>query len=185
MNKKKKKSINTLDVKYEELDQYDGGWNEDILLNKKIDYAFYIWKFLIDFSDLEHEIDIALAEQISNRGHDLWYLITKDVEIFDKTNLLYNLLFQYLSCFKKNKKIKKLDDLIKRFQNLIVFRNKIAHWKWNTLDKDGFIRVDVRTSKESGFIVFRKFKITLPILRKSIKEIEKLTEELSNFLFSL
>ncbi len=185
MNKKKKKIISPLEIKYEKLDQYDSNWNEELLLKKKTDYAFYIWTFLIDFSYLEHEIDIALAELINEKNHNFWYVITKDLETFDKISLFYNSVFPYISFTENKKKIEMLDSLIKKLQDITIFRNKIAHWKWNTLDKDGYIRVDAKTSKENGLIVFRKYKITLPILRKSIKDMQKLTEEVSNFLFSL
>lgn len=171
--------------KYEKLDQYDNNPEEEISLKRRIDYAFYIWEFLINFSSLEHEIDIALADRISHGSHELWYHVTKILEVSDKINLLHDLMFQYLCYCDSKEKIWLLDKLIERLKSVTVLRNKVAHWKWNTLDCNGYLRVDVKVSKEDGWIIFRKFKITLPILRKGIKEIEKLIEEIPNFLSSL
>lgn len=126
---------------------------------------------------------MGLANQIHSRTHELWYLIIKDLEVSNKIDLLYNLLFQYFSACNEKKNIEILENLFKRLQGVVRLRNKIVHGKWNTLDNEGYIRVDVKFNKGNEWLVtFRKMKINLVILKKGLKELEKITEELSDLL---
>ena len=74
---KKKSEIET---KYEELEQYDSRWDDEIMEKKEKRYASHIGSFLIWFSNLEHSLDIELANLISERSHDDGYIIIKDLE---------------------------------------------------------------------------------------------------------
>lgn len=173
----------TINVKYEELEQYDGCLDDEVMEKKEEKYSSCIGSFLIWFSNLEHILDIQIANLINERSHDDGYIIIKDLEMFEKIELYYNLAFPRVNFSDKRKdtKIKKLGTIRKQLEDLSILRNKIAHAKWNTLDRDGFVRVDTRTSKENGLIKFRKFKITPTIMRQGIKDIENLSEKLSTF----
>jgi hypothetical protein len=178
-NKKQK----VLEVKYEELEQYDSRWDDEVIAKKEEQYASCIGSFLIWFSNLEHSLDIELANLILECSHDKGYLIIKDLEMFEKIELFYNLAFPQVNLAEKKKvlKLKQLNTIRKQLEDIIVLRNKIAHAKWNTLDEDGFVRVDTKTNKENGFIKFRKFKITPTIMRQGMRDIENLAEKLSTF----
>jgi hypothetical protein len=172
-----------IEIKYEELEQYDSRWDQELMVKKEEQYAFYIGTFLIWFSNLEHSLDIEVANLINDSFHDLGYIITKDLEMFQKIELFYNLAFPRVNLAdkRKNQKIKQLTSIRKQLEDLAILRNRIAHAKWNTLDKDGYIRVDTKTNKENGMIKFRKFKITPTIMRCGMREIEILAEKLSTF----
>lgn len=172
-----------LEVKYEELEQYDSCWDEEVIAKKEERYASCIGSFLIWFSNLEHSLDIELANLILECSHDKGYLIIKDLEMSEKIELFYNLAFPQVNLAEKRKllKLKQLNTIKKQLEYITVLRNKIAHAKWNTLDDDGFVRVDTKTNKENGFIKFRKFKITPSIMKQSMREIENLVEKLSIF----
>ena len=177
---KKKSEIET---KYEELEQYDSRWDDEIMEKKEKRYASHIGSFLIWFSNLEHSLDIELANLISERSHDDGYIIIKDLEMFEKIELYYNLAFPRVNFSEKRKvlKLKQLGTIRKKLEKLTILRNKIAHAKWNTLDKDGFVRVDTKTNKENGFIKFKKSKITPVIMRQGMRDIENLAEKISTF----
>jgi hypothetical protein len=177
----KRTKQNLTGVKYEELEQYDSCWKNEVIIKKEKKYASCIGSFLIWFSHLEQSLDIELANLINNRSHEQGYIIIKDLEMFKKIELFYNLIFPVInfSETKKVKKIKELDLVRKQLENLTILRNKVAHAKWNTLENDGYVRVDTKTNKDSGLIKFRKFNITPAIMRKGINDIEVLSERLS------
>jgi hypothetical protein len=133
---------------------------------------------------LEHTLDVEIANLISDRSHDDGYTIIKDLELFAKIELFYNLAFPRVSYAYKRKqqKTNNLNSIRKKIENITVLRNKIAHAKWYTLDKEGYVRVDMKTSKEDGVIKFRKFKMTPALIRKGIRDIEALDEKLSLFV---
>jgi len=180
----KKNNSKKIEAKYEELEQYDSCWNDDVMTKKEEKYAYYIGTFLIRFSSLEHSLDIEVANLINANFHDLGYILTKDVSMFGKIELFYNLAFQQVNLTekRKNQKIKQLTAIRKILENLATLRNKIAHAKWNTLDKDGYVRIDTKISKENGFIKFKKTKINLTIMGRGMKEIEILKEKLPTFV---
>ncbi len=173
----------SIEVKYDDLEQYDTCWNDEVIFKKQEKYAFCIGMFLIAFSHLEHSLEIALANLINDRSHDEGYIIIKDLEMFEKIELYYNLAFPRVDSLPKRRvlKLKRLDIMRKKIEKISILRNKIAHAKWNTLDKDGFVRVDTKTNKENGFIKFKKFKITPVLINTGIRDIEILSEQISNF----
>lgn len=181
----RKISLEPPESKYEALDQYDYNLSEDDVMTKKEGkYASYIGSYLIWFSNLEHCLDIELANFINERAHDEGYIVIKDLEMFEKIELFYNLAFPraFHAEKRQTEKLKELTSIKKRLENATLLRNKIAHAKWNTLDKEGYVRVDTKTNKENGFIKFRKFKITLQVMRGGIREVKVLEEVLSNFI---
>jgi hypothetical protein len=179
-----KKAQKPIEVKYEGLEQYDTSGSEDFMSEKEEDYSQHIGLFLMRFSTLEHTLDVEIANLISDRSHDDGYTIIKDLELFAKIELFYNLAFPRVSYAYKRKqqKTNNLNSIRKKIENITVLRNKIAHAKWYTLDKEGYVRVDMKTSKEDGVIKFRKFKMTPALIRKGIRDIEALDEKLSLFV---
>ncbi|MFA6027242.1 MAG: hypothetical protein WC727_12470 [Ignavibacteriaceae bacterium] len=183
--KRKQNKQNVIEVKYEELEQYDTEWDDKIMEEKESLYAHHIGAFLIWFSKLENRLDIELSNLINDRSHDEGYIILKDLDMSGKIELFYNLAFPRAYLTKKSKsrrnKLFRLSSIRKKLEDLSTLRNKIAHAKWNTLDKDGYVRVDTKTKKEDGFIKFRKLKITPALMRKSMEEIPTLIEKLVMF----
>lgn len=172
-----------LEVKYEELEQYDNFWNDELIQKKENKYAFVIGAFLISFSALEHDLNVGIAEVINERSHDDGYLITQDLEMGQKIELFHNLYFPRVYYSDKNK-VKKMKELVlikNSLEEVNRLRNKVAHAQWHTLDKGGYVRVDTKTSKENGLIKFRMFKITPMIMRKGIKNCEVLSERIFEF----
>lgn len=181
--KKANTGINVLEVKFEDLEQHDYAWDSDLMEIKEKQYAECIGRFLIWFSNLEHVLDIEIANLISSHSHDEGYVVTKELEMRQKIEIFYNLALPRVlySEKRRDKKIERLNFIKKQLENLSELRNKVAHAKWNTLDKDKFIRVDTKTNKVNGFIKFRKFKITPAIIRRGTRDVESLTDKLFGF----
>ncbi|MBP9715507.1 MAG: hypothetical protein KBD52_03410 [Candidatus Pacebacteria bacterium] len=171
-----------LEVKYENLDQYDEGVDEEMEAKRKI-YEPLIGRYLMLFSVLEHILDIEIANLINERGYDQGYIVIKDLEVGEKIELLYNLSFPLVfhSPKRANQKMKQLNLFKTKLESVSILRNKIAHAKWYTLDKEGYIRIDTKTNKENGLIKFRKFRITPSLIQAGIKEINFLVEKLVDY----
>lgn len=168
-----RKPIFPLDVKYEELDQYDY-FDSALILKKQLRYGECIGLLLIAFSHLEHALDTALADLVSQRSHEMGFLIIKDLEFSQKIELFHALALPNVFYISKRKSVrtKQLADIRKNLENLSTFRNKVAHANWTTLDKDGFVRTDTKTDKIKGSIKFRKFKITPIIIMRCARDDE-------------
>lgn len=171
-------SKNVFKIKYEELEQFDF-YEEDLIEKNKDKYANSIGLFLIEFSQLEHNIDIEIADLVIDDDQTLGYTIIKNLSISSKIELFYDLSLQKASIMDGD--ITKLKEIFEKLEEIIELRNKIAHGKWHTLDKDGFIRVGTERKKDDGFIKFKKTKITPEIIEEGIQKMEKITEEIDEF----
>lgn len=167
-----------LETKYEELDQFDY-YDDDLVEESKNKYANIIGLFLIEFGQFEHNIDIEIADLITDDDQTQGYTIIKNLSIFSKIELFYNLSLQKTSSMDGN--TTKLKEIFEKLEEIIELRNKIAHGKWHTLDKDGFIRVGTERKKDDGFIKFKKTKITPEIIEKGIQEMGEIIEEIDKF----
>ena len=174
-NKIAKDEIN---ISYEQLGQYDDDFFGDLMDNKEKEYAQSIGSFLMWFGTLEHILDIAIADQVRDGWHEMGYLIIKDMKIIDKINFFYNILcinIRYCENGKKKKKI--MSQLLSIKKKLIVLntlRNKIAHAKWYSLDKEGYVRTNIRRRKSDGSIVFQKHKITPLMMKRGVTDIKSI-----------
>jgi hypothetical protein len=181
-NKKIVKPV--LETKFEKMDQYDY-FDDDLMCKKEDKYAPFIGIFLIRFSNLEYALDSGIAELISERSDD-GYAIIKKLAFSAKIELFYDLAFpRVYYTNKKTQKMIRLKAIIKKLETTVTLRNKIAHAKWYTLDKDGYVRVDIKTDKDDGLIIFKKFKITPSIIRIGINDVNKLAYKIDDFIDNL
>lgn len=176
-------SKKSIEIRYEDLDQYDW-FDEEVMDQKEEQYAPLIGSFLMWFSNLEYCLDIAIANLVSDRHHERGYVVIKNLSIRDKIDLFKSLLHPMVFYTDKRKKLKKkqLDSIVTKLRNLSELRNKIAHAKWYSLDKDGYVRCDVKTDKDNGLIKFKKYKITPAIMRSNMRVMEKLCEQIDDFV---
>ncbi|HNW96410.1 MAG TPA: hypothetical protein PLQ44_01720 [Candidatus Paceibacterota bacterium] len=182
---KKKLQLKSIEEKYKELEQYDNSWGDELMAKKEEKYAQYIGTFLIRFSNLEHNLDIEIAELIGgDYSHDEGYIIIKDLKMCAKIELFYNLSFLMVNSVSEKRKkqnLKQLSLIRERMEYLSTIRNKIVHAKWDTLDENGFIRVGTKTNKENGLIKFRMLKITPMLMKQAMREIDILIEKIDTF----
>lgn len=184
--RKPKNARKKLEIKFEELDQYDG-WSDEILERWEGQYAYHIGKVFISFSALEHGLEVQLANLINERAHEEGFLVAKDLEMHHKIELFYNLCFQLIYYKFENSKqrpklLTRLAAIRKQLEDSSEFRNKVAHAKWTTLDEEGFVRVDTKTDKDNGRIRFRKFKMSASILHNAARRMIGQATALDDFM---
>jgi len=164
---------------YEELDQYD--FTDGEHLEKVADkYASPIGLFLINFSVLEQELNLAIADFISDRAHEMGYVVIEKLTTSNKIDLFYK-MYVRLESFKNKKNKEVLNKISEQLESLNTFRNNIVHANWQSLEKSGFVRTKIVVDNQEGFVKFRKVRITPKIIKQKMGEIEKLTDLIDNY----
>ena len=164
---------------YEELDQYD--YTDGEYLEKIVDrYAAPIGLFLVNFSILEQELNLAVADFISGRAHEMGFVVIEKLTTANKIDLFYK-MYVRLESFKDKKNKEVLNKIREQMESLNTFRNNIVHANWQSLTKDGFVRTKIVVDNQEGYVKFRKVQITPKIIRQKIREIEKLTDLIDNY----
>lgn len=154
----------------EKLEQYDYAWdNDETIFKKEPEYSKAIGELFIAFANLESVLNILIAEGISNRSHDLGYLIIKNLTYNNKVKLAKDLYSPMISSISSKKTRDRRENEFKRIYMKLLdmgtFRNKIAHANWMTLDKRNYVRTHIGQD-DFGFITFIKIKITPEMMLK-------------------
>lgn len=164
---------------YDELEQYDFFGGE--YLEKAIDkYTPLISLFLIEFSYLEHELNLAIADFFGDDYHETGYVIIEKLTFRNKIDLFYK-IYTKMESFKSKNDKDMLNKVKKQLESLNSFRNSIVHANWQSLTKDGFVRTKIVVDNQKGYVKFKKVEITPKIIRQKIKEIEKLTGQIDEY----
>jgi hypothetical protein len=165
-------------VKSESLEQYDlvdGDYIDKVARR----YEARIGRLLIRFSALEHDLDIAIAECLSDRSHDLGYIVLEGYSLNNKIELLRMLLHSYTKLVVPSR-LKELQSIVKKLHEARIFRNYVAHANWRTLEKSGYVRT--RVSEKDGDIVFKKVRVTPAVLDAWYRRIVRVDEMLNEFV---
>ena len=164
---------------FDELEQYD--YYDGEYLEKVVDrYSPLIGLFLVNFSILEQELNLAVADLIRDRSHEMGFLIIEKLTTSNKIELFYK-MYVRLESFKDKKNKDMLNQITKQLESLNIFRNNIVHANWQSLTKDGFVRTKIVVDNQEGYVKFKKVEITPKIIRQKIKEIEKLVDQIDKY----
>jgi len=166
-------------VVYDELDQYDFSDGEYL---EKVAKKYFplIGEFLISFSILEQELNLAIADFINERGHEPGLVIIEKITTSNKIDLFYK-MYVRLESFNNKKHKTILDKLRSQLNDLNSFRNSVVHANWQSLSKDGYVRTKIVVDTDEGFVKFRKVLITPKVIRQKIKEIDGLSEKIDEY----
>lgn len=74
--------------------------------------------------------------------------------------------------------LKKIKDSLDKVN---LFRNSIVHANWQTLTKNGYVRVKILFDNNDGFVKFKTIKITPTIIHKNISKVYNLTYKIRDF----
>ena len=153
------------------MDQYDYIFDEYIY-NVSDKYSKLIGSFIIKFSELEHELNTAIADLSFDDCHEPGYLITEKLSVRNKIDLFYRMCIER-SVYKGGNSKERLKKIKVWFDSINTFRNNLVHANWLTLKKNGYVRIKFVVDSENGYIKFKSIKITPKIIREKIREIEK------------
>jgi hypothetical protein len=164
---------------YDKLDQYD--FSDGEYLEKAANKYFpLIGEFLISFSILEQELNIAIADFLHDDCHETGFVIIEKLTTSNKIDLFYKMHVR-LESFNNKKHKTILDKLRNKLNNLNSFRNNIVHANWQSLSKDGYVRAKIVVDTNEGFVKFKKVLMTSKIIHQKIKEINRLSEKINEY----
>ena len=166
-------------VSIEELEQFDYLDNE--YLERVIGaYSRLIGLFLIKFSYLEHEINLAIADIIQDRAHNSGYIVIERLTVANKIDLFYRLYLQ-LAAFAGKKDKERLLKIKKQLEDMNTFRNNVVHANWQSLTKKRFVRTKIMTDSDEGRIQFKNIKMDTALIRSKIYKIDPLINRVDTF----
>lgn len=169
---------------FQELGQYD--FIEEEYIHKVEDkYAPCIGLLLIRFSSLEHTLNLEIAQVINERGHEIGYKIIEKLSFWNKIELFYKFYIRIVAIKKIKKEKESLNSISGRLKKINSFRNIVAHANWYSLTENRKVRSKIEVDGEDGFIKFQYEIITPKIINKKIREIEKLDEDIQEFVFQV
>jgi hypothetical protein len=126
-------------------------------------YSRRVGLFLNRCSALEHDLDLATAEFISSRSHQIGYLFLESLSLNARIELFRKLLEARLSDDRlPARHLRELRRIVKQLHDLRVFRNRVAHANWATLGPSGYVRTKVQ--EKAGAIHFQTVRITPAVL---------------------
>jgi|GEM_PF-983790 len=179
----------TLEKEVIPLELRDNPWGTE-LSRKFDDYSKAIGQFLIAFSCIETHLDRALIDALyKDKDYDGQGLrIAKYLSFSEKVQLYIEIdseLVGWLSYRSFSKVMRrKLKILDIKLNEQGQFRNKIAHARWLTLNKTGFVRIKVGEKYDSdyqGGIRFENAKITPKIIMKFTRQAFALRTRIDSF----
>jgi hypothetical protein len=165
-------------VKSEALEQYDlaySGYVDKVARQ----YEARIGRLFIRFSELEHDLDIAIADHLPDRSHELGYLVLEGYNLHNKIELFRKLLHTHTKLLRPSQ-LKKFQSIVKKLHEARIFRNYVAHANWRTLERSGYVRT--RVSEKEGEVVFKKVRVTPAVLDAWCRRIDRLDELLHEFV---
>jgi len=164
---------------YDELEQYD--FFDGEYLEKVIDkYTPLIGLFLIEFSYLEHELNLGIAEFFADDYHETGYVIIEKLTFRNKIDLFYK-IHTRMESFKDKSSKDVLNKIKKQLELINEFRNSVVHANWQTLSKDGFVRTKIVVDNQEGYVKFKKVEMASKIIRQKIKEVERLINQIDEY----
>lgn len=156
---------------------------EDLIDNEYFEealskYSELIGIFIMRFSVLEHELNIAIAEIISG-SHEIGYAIMERMSMRNKIDLFYNLYnLEVNATGWANDELPKIKTALVKIND---FRNYIAHANWQTIKKNGTVRTKFTSDTSTGWIKFKNLVIRPEDIRVRVKETKELTEKIYDY----
>ena len=164
---------------YDELEQYD--FSDGEYLEKVADkYYPLVGEFLISFSIMEQELNLAIADFMHDDCHETGFVIIEKLTTSNKIDLFYK-MYVRLESFNNKKHKDILDGLRRQLEELNTFRNSMVHANWQSLTKEGFVRVKIIVDTNEGFVKFKKVPMTPKIIRQKTREIDSLSDKIGRY----
>ena len=164
---------------FEELEQYDFATDEYF---EKVSKRYFplIGEFLVSFSILEHELNLAIAEFISDRAHNTGYIVIEKLTMGNKIDMFYK-LYASLELNKNKSDIKSLTKIHAKMIDINLFRNNLVHANWQTLSRDGKVRVKIVADPGDGTVKFRRIVIKTIDIRQKIRQTDRLLDQIEKY----
>lgn len=140
-------------------DGFDKVWNK---LSK------HIGDYMVVFSELEAEIESEIHQLISDSSDHLGLIITRDMNYGQKYKLYIDLLRNLLNIEVVGARKQDVTSLGKHLLSASKIRNVIAHAKWPSVDKNGYVFSRVPAIHSSDYSPQLKYyRLGVPFLKEA------------------
>ncbi len=156
------------------LDQFD--YVETDYMDSHIEiYSPLIGQYVIEFSYLEHNLNLLVADLISDRSHDHGYIITMKMKMYDKIELLERMASH--GKFHGISELKKILPTIPKLKAVNTFRNSVAHAVWATMKPSGATRTKTKVDSNSG-VWFQNKTLSKNVIKSELKKLRLVTDKI-------
>jgi hypothetical protein len=117
--------------------------------------AYWVGQVLFEFNHLEHIITSVIGERINRadvRGYEYIFLTgltySQKIELLQR---LYRYEINFVNPPDRQEKLREdVDEIVKDLKELGKVRNSIIHSDYYTLDKNGFVRKEIKFSESDA-----------------------------------
>jgi hypothetical protein len=166
-------------IYYDELKQYD--FPDGEYLERVVDKLTpLIGLFLVKFSYLEHDLNLAIADIFGDDYHATGFVVIEKLTMANKIDM-FNKMYANLEFCTDQKSKTVLNTIRDDISTLNTFRNNIVHANWQTLTKAGFVRSKIVVDNQDGLVKFKNVEMQPKIIRQMIRKIDKLLDHLYDY----
>ena len=166
-------------IYYDELQQYD--FPDGKYLERVADkFTPLIGLFMIKFSYLEHDLNLAIADIFGDDYHSTGFVVIEKLTMANKIDM-FNKMYANLEFCTDQKSKTVLNKIVEEITILNTFRNNIVHANWQTLTKAGFVRSKIVVDNQDGLVKFKNVEMQPKIIRQMIRRIDKLLDHLYEY----
>jgi hypothetical protein len=186
------KKVNQIQKKTEELAQYFGFDDEsnELKAGLLLDTATtYIGRVLVDFTSLEHDIELAISGLVSDRSDEPGAFLIKFlrdnsdlIKYFSEAAYIHINFMDGISDKKRTRLQSERESIVRSLREFAQIRNIIAHSKWITMRDDGYVLSKNEFSKKSGRVEALWYKLNAKTLRSILTGIREINLSLLKFI---
>lgn len=186
------KKVNQIQKKTEELAQYFGIDDESNELKAGLlldTAAIYIGRVLVDFTSLEHDLELAISGLVSDRSDEPGAFLIKFlkdnsdlIKYFSESAYIHINFMDGVSDKERGRLQSERDSIVRSLRELAQIRNIIAHSKWITMRDDGYVLNKHEFSKNSGRVEALWYKLNAKTLIAIIAGIKEVNLNLLKFI---
>jgi hypothetical protein len=145
-------------------------------------YAYYIGKYFIKFSELEHEINLGISSIVFDDSDEEGYRLIKYLSTANKIEFLCNSYksrcfhYQFSDQKDRNAAKKLIEKIEGELRKEKTFRNIVGHANWISLTRNNYVRIKIIEREDR--VVIKSVKVTPTILKDHIKKIDYILNDL-------
>jgi len=156
-------------------------FDEEISDKKLTEVMPLLGEIVLDFNQLESDLDDVLTELIFERSSDLGFTIIAKMSFSQKVDLFKDLAVPMCKHVGKPKLTPKFIGLVKKLKEAGENRNRAMHAKWIDADKEFYVRTKIGVDDNGVYGTF--FKLDKKTLRRYTRNMQRLSAELGDDLY--
>lgn len=156
-------------------------FDDEISEKKLTEIMPLLGEIILDFNQLESDLDDVITEFIFERSSDLGFTIIAKMSFSQKVDLFKDLTVPACKHTGQSKLALKFHALVKKLKEAGENRNRAINARWIEADKEFFVRTKIGIDNDGVYGIF--FKLDKRTLKKYTRAMQKLSDILSDDLY--